>query len=100
MTKQEEFIRAEISDLEAQLEPLQAAVDERRERLLEVLSPFAVGDIITWQAGGVNKSRKGRVIELGWWVGDPKWKVRRIKNDGTFGAECWIFPYYKPEKVV
>lgn len=83
-------IKARIKSLESAIAPLQCELDGLRKQLLEMASPFKVGDVITWNGG----KRRGRVVEIGeWCCGEPCWFVRSIRKDGSEGKKAKVRPY-------
>lgn len=90
--------RAKIVELEMEVGPLLKAKAELQQRLLEIRSPFRVGDIISWSAG--SKQRKGQVVAIKAWVcGDPMWHVHNIRKDGSLGSIFEVRTYDKPVLV-
>ncbi len=91
--------RRNIELLKAQIDPLATEAARLRQLILELKSPFKVGDVIQW-AYGRDKIRKGRVIEIIEWVcEDPMWRVILIKQDGTDGGIVEVRHYHNPTKV-
>jgi len=87
-------LKAEIKELKAQIAPLHDRVMACEADIMEMLSPFKVGDLITWDAPG----RKGRVEEIRRWVADePMWIVRNILKDGMEGKTSEIHGYQHPK---
>jgi len=83
----------QIEQLNVEIRRLSADRDRLHRQLLEKVSPFKEGDIITW------REYKGRVVYI---FGEPRflsWKVVRIKKDGTEGRSTTVYYFDKPQKV-
>jgi len=91
-TKEE--IQARVDDLQAQVDPLLKELDELNQRLLEMSSPFKVGDEIAWNGG----KRRGRVLSIRRWYGNEcSWVVRNIRKDGSEGSKQTVYSYQVKE---
>ena len=96
MNVSEQEIKERIMRLEIEIKPLHVELAELKKRLLEMKSPFQVGDVISWNEG----KRRGRVLEIRLWCCDePCWKVRCIRKNGSEGSTEMVRSYNKPEKV-
>jgi hypothetical protein len=99
--EQEKQIKAwekELEMVELQIEKLCVPKQRLEQQILEAKSIFKVGDKIEWTAG--TQTRRGYVTEIiEWCCGDPKWKVRLIKKDGTEGGIVQIYPWMNPKKI-
>lgn len=89
------FLRMERQSIQEQMSPLTKRLSEIRQRILELKSQFKIGDRIQWSSG--RGMLFGRVECIGAWMEEsPQWRVIRIKNDGTDGAEVWVRSYNNP----
>ena len=82
-----EKLRAEISDLEKKKEELLDELYRKNDELAQELSPFTVGDIVSFKYG-LNSKRKGiieRIIKL--YADSVYYKIRHLKKDGTIGVK-------------
>lgn len=89
MTKLEQ----RLAELDEQLGPLNLEREAVWQQILTERSPFKVGDVIAWG------KFVGRVVEIVEWVsGEPMWKVRRIRKDGSEGGISRVYSFDKPVK--
>lgn len=98
MTKDEQIkeLEHEIAQLSAQIEPLHERREQLKQQIIELKSPFKVGDKIRW-VWGSSQTRMGTVVEITSWVcGTPKWKVRNIRKDGTEGDLVEVLEFDNP----
>ena len=84
-----------IREIEAIMLPLRKEMEELKQRQIEGLSEFSVGDVIEWNNG----KRKGRIIQIAeWCVGIPMWRVVLIRKDGSDGCSTLVRRYQKPNR--
>ena len=96
MTKLDLQLR--IDRLRETIKPLQDELNATERQLLEVISPFKVGEIIEWASG--KTVARGRVVDIRRDYGDGCcWKVRRIRKDGSDGEKMDISHWKNPRKA-
>lgn len=84
----------------ADIDEARAYLQNRRETLviqyLEGISPFRIGDIISWDMD--RRIKKGQIVQILRWMDDaPMWRVRRICNDGRLSMSTVnVRPYQHP----
>jgi len=86
-------IKSRISELDAAIGPLSDERSRLNQELLEMGSPFGVGDKIQW------KGKTGIVRKIIRWVDEPMWVVQAILKDGSLGSGVKVYPYYNPVLV-
>jgi hypothetical protein len=96
MTEQQ--LKSQIGQLDARIRGLTYMKNQLEKQLACLICPFEVGDRIK-----TDKFGKGAMAEIIDIQAHSVWKwtfiVRRIKKDGSHGAEVVIRPYDNPIKV-
>lgn len=88
----------EIEDLKRQRAEISARIYQLEQIEFRKACGVEAGEVIEWMHG--KTWAKGRVVGHSSWVGsDVTLTVVRIKNDGTDGAECNVYPYMKRRRM-
>lgn len=91
-------LRQRIEEINRIVEPLIREKAQLEQQLVELKSPFAVGDVIQWNVG--RKFKVGQIEGIRSWGGDSlMWVARVIRIDGSDGAQCNVYRYQNPKLV-
>lgn len=91
-----EEARSAFREAEEKADELRIAYHQACDAFAASVSPFKVGDIISWKIGYRNEiTRKGRIDQ----VRDGRWHVRVIRKDGKEGKRTTVSQYSKPTLV-
>lgn len=95
----EKALRREMERLEGEIENAKQALTAVKRALGQAISPFKVGDVITWRYGkGRRKGRVVRIVPPSTPDGQVKrWYAVNIRKDGTDGATVSVWDLDKPQ---
>jgi len=95
MNEQIEQWSKRIKEIESIVDPLLEERSGLLNKIMEVNSPFKIGDVIEWVVGKVKWT--GEVIRIAYFVKPTLcWEVKVIRKDGSYGACKMAYHYNFP----